>query len=129
VRRDAGDLALVHAARRRIPAPIVAAIAKPAMAEERADLDERVRDCLGIDMREAEHLEPGRIDDPAAAIARGQRIQRGLRRRVPAGGKRFRDRCRFRLRMRRDGVEDRRLAHARLADEDGALSAQQRQER
>ena len=90
-------------------------------SEQRADLDERFRDRLGRDMREAEHLEPRRVDDPAAAVALGQRVERGLRRRVPAGGKRFRDRRRLRLHVRRDGVQDRRLAHARLADEDGAL--------
>ena len=122
--RDAmrGDLARVD----RLPhgatgLAIVAAIAKAAVAQQRTDLDERLRDRLGRDVREAEHLEPGRIDDPAAAVALGQRIERGLRRRVPAGGQRFRDRRRFRLRVRRDGVQDRRLAHPRLADENGAL--------
>ena len=38
-------------------------------AKQRTDLDERLLDGLGIDMREAEHLESGRIDDPAAAFA------------------------------------------------------------
>ena len=74
-------------------------------------------------------LRPGESTIQPPPSLCGQRIQRGLRRRVPAGRKRFRDRRRLRLRMRRDGVQDRRLAHARLADEDGALAAQQRQER
>ncbi len=71
-------------------------------------------------------LSPGEstIQPPPSLV--GQRIERRLRRRVPAGGKRFRDRRRLRLRVRRDGVQDRRLAHARLADEDGALAAEQR---
>ena len=54
---------------------IVAAVAKPAMPQQRADLDESFRDRFGIDVREAEHLEAGRVDDPAAALVRGEEIQ------------------------------------------------------
>ena len=57
--------------------PIVAAIAEAAVAQQRPDLDECLLDRLRRDMREAEHLEAGRIDDPTPAVALGQRIQRG----------------------------------------------------
>ena len=106
---------------------IVAAVAKPAMPEQRTDLDERFRDRFGIDVREAEHLEPGRIDDPAAAVA-SRAADRAWTATSCAGRSNSASEIvrGLRLRVRRDGVQDRRLAHSGLADEDGALAAEQR---
>ena len=85
----------------RIPARSVPTVAKPAASEKRPQLDERMRDRPGFDVRKTERLQPGRIDDPAVAQGGGQQMQCRVRRRMAPRGQRLGD---FRgLRARRRG--------------------------
>ena len=106
------------ASRTAHPGSFVPAVAKPAVTEKRPQLDERMRDRVRRDVRESERLQSRRIDDPAVAAPRRAGdaasncdvVWRPVR-------ERLRNLRRLRAGVGRDRVEDRRLAHARLADQ------------
>ena len=63
---------------RAVGLAVMAAIAETAMTEQRSKLDECLGDSFRIDVREAEHLEARRVDDPPAAVTLGHGTPRQL---------------------------------------------------
>ena len=109
---------------------VVTAIAKAAVAEQRSQLDERAR--RGRPARHARGRTPSCPANRRSSrrpLAAGQRIQRRMRRRVPPGGKRGGHFAGLRVGVGCERVQDRRLAHARLADEHGVRARKPREER
>src|SRR6185437_14608110 len=106
---------------------VVATIAEPALAREVAELDERIGEHFARTVREAEHLHARRIDDPS--IAARKPIQRRRGRRVAAASQRLRKLADARARARHECVDERRLAHARLSDDDAMRGRDEWEER
>src|SRR5688572_20264203 len=69
---------------------VVAAIAEPASTEKRSNVDERLFDHVRRQVREAERLHAGRVDDPSVGAIAGETMERGLRCSVAPAGERGR---------------------------------------
>ncbi len=108
---------------------IVLAVAKAAVPEQRTQFDEGLRNGLRVEVREPERLHPRGIDDPRVRAQRRQRVERRRGRRVTSGRQRRRDLAYSNRRGGNQRIDDRRLAHSRLADEHGVISGEPRVDR
>ena len=94
--------------------PVVATIAEAAAAEQFAKLDEAGFHIVAADMAQAELADAGRIDQ-VTALREMEQPRRGGGVRALAG--QFRERTDPQIDPRQQAVDQRRLAHPRLADE------------
>jgi hypothetical protein len=99
----------------------VAAVAKAAMRNELAQVDEGAGDHFLRAVRETKHFHARRVDDPA--IIAGQAVQHCRGRRVPAASQRLRQLAGARVGPGQQRVDQRRLAHPGLTDDHAVLAA------
>ena len=101
---------------------LVVGAAARALLGSRGELGEGADDAGRIDVGEAERPDPRRVDDPAGVVRELQHD--GGRRRVPPAPCHGVHHTGRPVRAGYEHVDQRRLAHPRVADEDGAVPVQ-----
>src|SRR5574343_565851 len=104
---------------RAVRLAVMAAVPEAALAEIGAEFPKSAFDVLAVEVAEAEFLEAWRVDQMAVGI---EEVERCVRRRMLAGIEGLRDFPGGGIGLGDQGVDQGRLAHSGLADEDAGLA-------